>query len=184
MVRLRGDFGRARYRRDGPGRRGAPAGAYGEGQSRALALHGVFEDLEARLDGQQFRPDQMFASLADQPFPLPPERRAAGLVVEGRRCIDQRIEHDESRDAIGGDAAAQRAEAAREIVVEIVVERNEMRLLALLGEAARQIAPRQFGGRRAQPVDRGNGGEGVVDPGREGAQPDLDQLIDQELHVL
>ena len=42
----------------------------------------------------------------------------------------------------------------------------------------------KLGGRGTQPVDRRNRSEGVVDSGRQRAQTDLDQFVDQELHVL
>ena len=68
---------------------------------------------------------------------------------------------------------------------EIVGQRDHRTIVAILAaDILAQVAPPDLCGRGTQPMERGDRGEGIVDPGRQRAQPDLDQFVDQELGIL
>src|SRR3546814_10028803 len=70
-------------------------------------------------------------------------------------------------------------------MVEIVGQRlHTCAVIAFLLRPFAQVAVSELRKRCAHPVDAGYGGERVIDSGRQGAQRDLDQLVDQELQVL
>ena len=70
-------------------------------------------------------------------------------------------------------------------MIEIIVHRDDPVpvIIAAVGSAA-QVARADLRRRRAQPVKRGHGGEGIVDARRQRPQRDLDQFVDQEFDIL